>query len=269
MRVAFNKPNEKLPLYCDSIGYHWRQPAIQRLNGYHAYHWLQTESGAGIVTIAKQTIMLKPKQAILFRPRIAHRYQSKNGSPWQTAFLTFDGLLADQLADFLQLKEFLLISQMSPELISFIPQTFSDFSNSNGNIISMLDQSVELYHFLMLIRQNALLKKHDVHNQTIALPIVRYIAQHYAQPISNAQLAKMTRYSITYQNRIFKKIYNVTPLEFLNNYRMRKAKQLLVTHPDWGITRIASQVGFHDPSHFIEKFKQSYQATPAQFRKWL
>lgn len=50
---------------------------------------------------------------------------------------------------------------------------------------------------------------------------------------------------------------------------MRKAKQLLVTHPDWGITRIASQVGFHDPSHFIEKFKQSYQATPAQFRKWL
>lgn len=26
MRIAFNKPAETMPLYCDSVGYDWNQP---------------------------------------------------------------------------------------------------------------------------------------------------------------------------------------------------------------------------------------------------
>ena len=26
MRIAFNKPVETMPLYCDSVGYDWDQP---------------------------------------------------------------------------------------------------------------------------------------------------------------------------------------------------------------------------------------------------
>ncbi|WP_243674354.1 AraC family ligand binding domain-containing protein [Lentilactobacillus kisonensis] len=157
MRVAFNKPNEELPLYCDSIGYHWPQPPIQRSNGYYAYHWLQTETGTGIVTINHQRMVLGPKQGVLFRPRIAHDYHPKDGHNWQTAFLSFNGTLCDQLADFLNLKDFIYIDRVSPELASFISESFNDFNSSN--VAAMLDQSVELYKFMVLLRQNKLLKK--------------------------------------------------------------------------------------------------------------
>ncbi|EHO54081.1 AraC family ligand binding domain-containing protein [Lentilactobacillus kisonensis] len=196
MRVAFNKPNEELPLYCDSIGYHWPQPPIQRSNGYYAYHWLQTETGTGIVTINHQRMVLGPKQGVLFRPRIAHDYHPKDGHNWQTAFLSFNGTLCDQLADFLNLKDFIYIDRVSPELASFISESFNDFNSSN--VAAMLDQSVELYKFMVLLRQNKLLKNRHYQDQLIAMPIISYISKHYAETISNEQLAKITKYSITY-----------------------------------------------------------------------
>ncbi|WP_243674358.1 AraC family transcriptional regulator [Lentilactobacillus kisonensis] len=62
------------------------------------------------------------------------------------------------------------------------------------------------------------------------MPIISYISKHYAETISNEQLAKITKYSITYQNRVFKQVYNMTPLAYLNSYRMKKSESL-ATNP--------------------------------------
>lgn len=265
MRIAFNKPDEVLPLYCDRIGYHWQQPPIHRLNGYYAYHWLQTETGTGTVNVAGHQLTLAPNQGILFRPRIPHHYYPKNNGDWQTAFLTFNGTICDSLADFLGMKEFLLIDSLSPDLTTFISKTFNEFKGSN--IVSILDQSVKLYRFIMLLKENQQLKSHSYHDQQIVLPIIQYISKHYADAISNKQLSKITKYSVTYQNRVFKRLYNMTPLEYLNNYRMKKAKVVLLTHPNWEIGKVGTKVGFHDTSHFIYQFKRFFNVTPNQFKR--
>lgn len=267
MRIAFNKPAETMPLYCDSIGYDWNQPPIHRLNGYYAYHWLQTETGTVVINIDHQSIPLKATQGILLRPRIAHEYHPTGNQPWKVSFLTFNGTLVDSLADFLKLTDFLVIDKVSPELTAFIPEVLNEFNNDHP--IALLDQSVQIYKFFMLLKQNHLLNNHRYQDATITTPILQYIANHYAEPITNDKLAKATSYSVTYQNRVFKRLYDMTPLEYLTDYRMRKAKELLLTNPTLEIGEIAPKVGFHNPSHFIDQFKKYYKATPSHFRKFI
>lgn len=267
MRIAFNRPTMKIPLYCDSIGYDWNQPPIHRLNGYYAYHWLQTESGMGMVNLDHQHILLKPNQGILCRPRVPHEYHPTGSEPWKVSFLSFDGTIANDMAHFLKLNQFLLVQAVSPELTAFIPQTFNQFKPNDN--LSLPDQSIQIYKFIMLLKQNELLNTKQFQSSTITSPILAYISNHFAEPISNQDLSKVTSYSVTYQNRVFKRLFKMTPLEYLNQYRMKKAKELLLTNAALEVHEVGIKVGFHDTSHFIDQFKKFYQTTPSHFRKYI
>ena len=53
----------------------------------------------------------------------------------------------------------------------------------------------------------------------------------------------------------------------LTNYRINKAKELLLINSRRKVQDIASDVGYSDASHFIVMFKKLTGMTPAQFRK--
>ena len=51
MPIYFRNAPVREPFIYDSIGNHWLQDATSRPNGYPFYHYLQTESGCGRITI--------------------------------------------------------------------------------------------------------------------------------------------------------------------------------------------------------------------------
>ncbi|MGS2719475.1 helix-turn-helix domain-containing protein [Paraglaciecola aestuariivivens] len=55
--------------------------------------------------------------------------------------------------------------------------------------------------------------------------------------------------------------------EFINNYRINEAKQLLIKQPDKAITDIYFAVGFNSKSVFYNFFKKKEGMTPSEFRK--
>lgn len=225
--------------------------AIHRLNGYYAYHWLQTESGAGVINIDHQSISLQANQGILLRPRVAHEYHPTGKEPWKVSFLTFNGTLCDSLADFLKLADFLVIDTVSPELTSFIPEVLNEFNNNHP--IALLDQSVQIYKFIMLLKQNHLLNNHRYQDATITTPILQYIAAHYAEPITNDKLSKSTSYSVTYQNRVFKRLYDMTPARIPDRLSDAKGEGIVANQPNSGNwrdrtkSRLSQSVAFHWP----------------------
>lgn len=56
--------------------------------------------------------------------------------------------------------------------------------------------------------------------------------------------------------------------KYLNNIRIRKAKELLRT-TDLQIQEIADQVGYFDSKYFSRQFKTATGMTPAQYRQEL
>lgn len=267
MRITYTHPRPQVPLFCENIGYDWDQEHVSRPNGYHYYHWLQSEKGTGLVNINNQVITLKPNQGILIRNNVPHEYYSMPNSSekWITEFLLFYGSAADSLMAYLNLKEYLYVESMNSVLASFIVENFDSFLKDD--LDSSFAQSTELYQFVLLLKKNNSHEYNLFHTEHILEPIMNYISKNYASKINNDLLANFSGFSTSYQNKIFRHYYGITPLEYLNEFRLRKAKSTLLMHPDWQIQAVGEAVGFNDISRFIEQFRKMYGLTPNQFRK--
>lgn len=96
--------------------------------------------------------------------------------------------------------------------------------------------------------------------------IMRYIHTHYSENITVDQLAKEARVSKRSCYRLFRENLRQSPLEYMTEYRLKKAYQQL-TQTDIPLTQIAYNCGLGSSSYFGKLFKARYHYTPVQFRK--
>lgn len=66
--------------------------------------------------------------------------------------------------------------------------------------------------------------------------------------------------------RLFKNEVGLSPVKFIKQLRMERAKLLLET-TDLSIKEIIAAVGFTDESHFRRDFKNRFGLSPAQYRR--
>ena len=92
-----------------------------------------------------------------------------------------------------------------------------------------------------------------------------YIHTHYADELSLKDIADAGAMSIAQCNRCFNKILNVTPYEYLIQYRLQKVTNLL-KDATLNVTEISEIVGFNNVTHFIQTFKKVYGISPKKYR---
>lgn len=97
-------------------------------------------------------------------------------------------------------------------------------------------------------------------------PVLQYIEQNYAEPISVGQLAETLCLSPDRLGHLFRKAVGQSPLQYINEIRLRKAMSLLTTG-EYTVTEVALAVGFSDYNHFGRLFRRRYGCTPNQARK--
>ena len=66
--------------------------------------------------------------------------------------------------------------------------------------------------------------------------------------------------------RKFKALTNRTIIDYLNSFRLHRARQLL-EESDLNVTQVAYQVGFKNLSHFSHRFTEEYGINPNTVRK--
>ncbi|MFX0560747.1 helix-turn-helix domain-containing protein [Tepidibacillus infernus] len=71
----------------------------------------------------------------------------------------------------------------------------------------------------------------------------------------------------TYLSRKFTEELEMNYIDYLNHYRIEKAKQILIQYPDKPIAWIADEVGFSSQHHFNHMFRKWTNRTPSQYRK--
>lgn len=97
--------------------------------------------------------------------------------------------------------------------------------------------------------------------------VEQYIRLHYTEDISLDSIASIMGFHTVYLNRIFKREKQITPIQFLINLRIEKAKELIRQHPDWDFTTIGESVGYHDPHYFSRAFKKVTELSPSDYRR--
>lgn len=95
--------------------------------------------------------------------------------------------------------------------------------------------------------------------------VFTFVEANYTHDIALEDVAATANFSQYYFTRFFKQNIGKTFLEFLNDYRIDKAKWILI-NTDLSITEILYKVGFNSDKTFYRLFKQRMGMTPKQYR---
>lgn len=99
----------------------------------------------------------------------------------------------------------------------------------------------------------------------ITQSLLEIIDKHYAEQNLLTYAASKLSYTITYISAKFKKDFGISFNEYLQIYRINKAKILLNTS-NASITEISSSVGYSNVKFFRTLFKQHTNMSPTQYR---
>jgi AraC-like DNA-binding protein len=96
--------------------------------------------------------------------------------------------------------------------------------------------------------------------------ILSHMRDHYEEPITNQQLARLAHMSVRAFERRFRGSFHVTPQKYLRKLRMRMASRALV-YTGKSLAEVALSCGFADQSHFTREFRRHFGRTPREYRK--
>lgn len=127
--------------------------------------------------------------------------------------------------------------------------------NSYGEIIAMFGVSID-------VETNN--NNRPELNKKIVL-IEKYIANHFDQNIKMKDLEAVSRLSTAQIERYFKKIFHMTPSQYIQKVRIEAAMAMLET--GLSVTEISSRCGYSDHSAFTRQFKALVGFVPSEFKK--
>lgn len=96
-------------------------------------------------------------------------------------------------------------------------------------------------------------------------PVLRYVEEHYREPIVLDQLAALMNISTMYFSNFFKQTFHISPKQYILNRRLTESQRLLL-ESDWSIKEIAYAVGFENESYFSEFFSAKVGISARTFR---
>src|SRR5262249_1646417 len=91
-----------------------------------------------------------------------------------------------------------------------------------------------------------------------------YIAAHYSEDISLADLGALSSRSPFHVAHTFSKVVGLPPHAFLESIRIQRAREFLKSGMSLVDTALA--IGYPDQSHFTHRFRRHVGTTPGEYR---
>ena len=135
-----------------------------------------------------------------------------------------------------------------------------------GNVDSMVQTGLALHGMLALCAQTILAEAETTSARQVILQAAETLRKNYQKELSLADLLADAHMSKSYFLRLFRRYIGTTPYNYLVNFRITQAKELLVL-TDHSVTAIAQEVGFGDVSNFSTRFAKATGQSPLQYRK--
>jgi len=97
-------------------------------------------------------------------------------------------------------------------------------------------------------------------------PALHHIAERYFEDITLDDLANCCCMNRSYFCRRFRTVTGTTAITYLNQYRLAKARAMLIT-TDYTVSQIALLTGFPDSNYFTRLFTKHYGTAPREMRR--
>ncbi len=237
---------------------------------HYLFHYIISGTGTLIAENSKhesQNYSIKSGQGFLIFPNQITTYYADSKIPWEYTWIEFDGLKVKEIVDITNfsldtpvyhansknireklMEEMLYISQHSKE---------SPF-HLIGHLYLFLD------YLIQSSKSSNLIQSDKMSNYYIR-EAIHYIEQNFQNNISIDEISKICGINRSYLSKLFRSSIGRSPQEFLINYRMIKATELLKL-TSLSIGDIGSAVGYENQLHFSRAFKTIYGISPREWR---
>ena len=211
-------------------------------------------------------VVLETGQALLLNCRTAQSYCTAPGqSCWHHYWVHLDGAGVAAMEPLLlpdkKLTPVQLTGVRMQELFELVLEQME-----LGTVDSMVQTGLALHEMLALCAQSLFAQAEMTTNRQLILQAAETLRKNYRQELSLADLLSSAHMSKSYFLRLFRRYMGTTPYNYLVNFRITQAKELLVL-TDHSISEIAQEAGFGDASNFSTRFAKATGQSPMQYRK--
>lgn len=237
--------------------------SFTRRKDYNSYLLLYTYEGTATLEYGGRRIVLQPFDGAFIDCREPHAYTAQ--TRWKVAVLHFNGPLTEYMLNEMKKTGSVVFhepitghyQQMLEELLNIYD------SPSLQRDLRAAHRIEGILLHLLITNSNIALAKHDVPRSVQSA--MKYMEDHYPQPISLDDLAARTSTSKYHLAKEFKKYTSFSPHDYLIRLRINQARILLKTS-SLPVVKIAHAVGIRDINNFNYLFKSRTGKTPSQYR---
>lgn len=259
--------NSKNPIdikFCSS-GYEACIPENRVVNTPRTYVMHFVVDGKGTYIVDNTTYTIKKGQGFMLCAKKKCEYVPDAKTPWTYYWIGFTSSHWENLVK---------------DLLNLSPHTFS-YSKSTIQIVKeifdlrhapmpfhlkdmkLLSSLFDLFYDMS--RTNETANPKETPQTRYLRHATSYIAGHYRNPLTITEIAEALHIDRTYLFTIFKSQLNISPSQYLIEFRLKKARELMKIE-NLSAKDIAISVGYTDYSLFSRSFKRYYGLSPKHFR---
>ncbi|MGN1098330.1 MAG: AraC family transcriptional regulator [Clostridia bacterium] len=184
---------------------------------------------------------------------------------WSSKYIVCGGSYLAKLMEYLGFSMSGVISTKRNNLYNDVNLMFENIIKQNEipGKLSSADLSLMLYELLLSLSK--CIGSTDSSKLKL-LPIIKAINERYAEDLSLDELAEIAGYNPTYTEKLFRSIYNTSPINYLIRIRIENAQKLLCSNLSMTVKEVGESCGFKDNSYFGKIFKKFTGLTPREYR---
>lgn len=228
-------------------------------------------SGKGYFETGGKKYSLCEKQGFLIEPEISTRYYADSREPWSYVWVGFNGSLTLSILNLLGLKREkpIFSCENKEEILSIIDSFFS--LSANPDTETSLSQHTLLLSFFRVLAKNAT-KEEGIESFGGAenyhiIKALDFIQANFSNHLTVADIANYLGITRNHLFTLFKEKLNQSPQEYLSNFCLGYARELLLT-TSYSVNEIAYLCGYRNADVFSKAFRKKYLMSPLLFKRY-
>ena len=232
------------------------------------YQLLFIASGKTHFYIGGKDQVVTAGHMVLFQPKEEQHYEYFGEDKPEVYWVHFTGSAVKEILRSydIPLDEHIFFSGTPAAYTQLFKNMIEEFQTCRVGYKEMLEMNLRQ---LFMMIQRTRLEKPPIVTTAVQLEMDyarQYFHDHYNEPINIEEYALSRHTSISLFMRNFKKVFGVSPKQYILNIRMNNAQNLLES-TDYTVAEIAAIVGYDNSLYFSRIYHKQKGQAPSDYRK--
>ena len=266
LKYSFKVPQKRYLTYIhqpDFISLHWHD--------FYEIEWIIEGTGTQIINSVE--VSLSPGALTFVAPTDFHRLECNTQENFKILNIQIQpDALSEDLRSIFRIYPPPYFITLDEEQQKKYTDTYYELKNLINNPNELNDaiacRKVEtmLLELVLLSQKKPLPLPQNQRLSNAFQPVIKYINEHYSEPLRREQLAALVHMSPSYFSYQFKKSLRIPLFRYITDVRLQKAYSIL-KQTDEPIHNVVTSVGFNSLSLFYRKFYEYYGIRPSDVKR--